>query len=251
MATVHGGESEWLRRLVAKRAVALGTYGGLLLTATIVLATYDARLAVALLVAGIAFAYGRQGVARRYRHAYDGAAGERETAKRLAFLPASFTVVNDLSFSGFNVDHVVVGPTGVWAIETKSQTGSVEERGDDMWRNGRPMYRDPRRQARGEAAAIAELLEREMGKRYWIEALVCFPNATVIATGSHAKAGVVGRGWLLTHLRLAPAVLRRTERNRIVEVLTAAKERTTNNAAVGVQRSTMPGAGRHQGRGGT
>jgi len=249
MATVHGEESEWLRRLVAKRAVALGTYGGVLLATTIVLATYDTRLAVALLVAGIALAHGPRGVARRYRYAYQGAAGERETAKRLALLPASFTVLNDLAFSGFNVDHVVVGPTGVWAIETKSRTGVVEERGDDVWVNRRPMYRDPRRQARGEAAAIAELLERETATRYWIDALVCFPNATVIATGNHAKAGVVGRGRLLTRLRLAPAVLRRAERARIVEVLTAARERTTNDAAVGVQRNSMLGAGRHQGRG--
>jgi len=128
MATVHGEESEWLRRLVAKRAAALVTYGGLLLTATIVVATYDTRLAIALLVAGIALAHGHQGVARRYRDASQGAAGERETAKRLALLPASFTVLNDLTFSGFNVDHVVVGPTGVWAIETKSQTGTDHER---------------------------------------------------------------------------------------------------------------------------
>jgi hypothetical protein len=250
MATVHGGESEWLRRLVAKRAVALGTYGGLLLTAIIVLLTYDARLAVALLVVGITLAR-RNGVARRYRKAYRGAAGERETAERLAFLPASFTVLNDLAFSRFNVDHVVVGPTGVWAIETKSHTGVVEERGDDVWVDGRPMYHDPRRQARGEAAAIAELLEREMGKRYWIEALVCFPNITVIANGNNPKAGVVGRRQLLARLRLAPAQLHRAERARIAEVLTAAKERTTNDAAVSVQRSTMPGAGRHRGRGGT
>lgn len=38
----------------------------------------------------------------------------------LALLPAGFAIVNDFAFADFNVDHVVVGPTGVWAVETKS-----------------------------------------------------------------------------------------------------------------------------------
>jgi hypothetical protein len=130
VATVHGEESAWLRLLVAKRTAALGAYGVILVATVIGLAAHDGDLAVALLVLGIAFACTRRGLVRRYRYAIEGAAGERETAKMLALLPGSFTVLNDFAFSGFNVDHVVVGPTGVWAIETKSQPGLVEERDD-------------------------------------------------------------------------------------------------------------------------
>jgi hypothetical protein len=91
------------------------------------------------------------------------AAGELATAKMLALLPASFTVVNDLEFKRFNVDHVVVGKTGVWVVETKSHAGIVEERANGVWLNGRRTYHDPRRQARAAAVAVAELLQRETG----------------------------------------------------------------------------------------
>lgn len=132
-----------------------------------------------------------------------------------------FTVVNDVSFSRFTVDHVVVGPSAVWGVETKSHGGLVEEHADSVWLNGRPMYRDPRRQARGGAAALAELLERETGRRSWVEALVCFPNATVAANGHPAEACVVGKGQLLTRLRLAPTQLGSDE--RITRWATAAR----------------------------
>jgi hypothetical protein len=224
VATVQGEENGWLRVLVAKRAVGLGVYGALLAATVIGAAVYDGRLAVAVLVAGIAFARRRRGLARRYRHATQGAAGELETAKMLALLPVGFTVVNDVAFSRFNVDHVVVGPTGVWAVETKSHPGLVEEHADSVSLNGRPMYRDPRRQARGGAAAIAELLQRETGKRWWVEALVCFPQATVTTNGNPAEAGVVGGGQLLTRLRLAPTQLGSDERDRIVAAFNQAKQ---------------------------
>jgi hypothetical protein len=235
VATVHGEHSPWLHALVAKRSAWLAAYSAVLAGTVIGLAVYDPRLAIAVLVAGIAFARRRRGLARRYRHATH-AAGELETAKMLALLPASFTVVNDLAFAGFNVDHVVIGPTGVWGIETKSHPGLVEEHADSVWLNGRPMYRDPRRQARGGAAAIAELLERETGVRYWIEALVCFPQATVTANGHPAEACVVGGGQLLARLRLAPARLGPEERERIVVALEQANGRT---ASAGRRRPTL------------
>jgi len=92
------------------------------------------------------------------------------------------------------------------------------------------MYRDPRRQARACAADIAELLERETGRRWWVEALVCFPNATVTANGNLAEARVVGTGQLLARLRLAPTQLATHERDRIIAALTQAKERSPASA---------------------
>jgi hypothetical protein len=235
VATVHGEENAWLRALVAKRATALAIYGGVLIVAVIGLAVHDGRLAIAVLVAALVFARKRGGLARRYRYATDGAAGELETAKMLALLPAGFTVVNDLEFQGFNVDHVVVGPTGVWVVETKSHAGVVEERADGVLLNGRAMFRDPRRQARACAADIAKLIERVTGRRRWIGALVCFPNATVTTKVSPADVSVVGGGQLLTRLRLGPSDLRQDERDRIVAVLKQAKRR----GATGVLASPM------------
>src|SRR6266567_461160 len=52
-----------------------------------------------------------------------GARGEEWVSFILANLPDSFCVINDLATQNGNLDHVVIGPTGVFAIDTKSWRG--------------------------------------------------------------------------------------------------------------------------------
>jgi len=64
-----------------------------------------------------------------------GAEGERRTAKYLAGLDeAGFVVLHDRRVPGYggNLDHVAIGPSGVWAIETKRLSGKVEIDGDHL-----------------------------------------------------------------------------------------------------------------------
>ena len=51
-----------------------------------------------------------------------GAAGESKVGKRLEKLPSEYKVFHDrkIPSSRANIDHIVVGPTGVFAIETKN-----------------------------------------------------------------------------------------------------------------------------------
>jgi hypothetical protein len=64
-----------------------------------------------------------------------GAEGERKTARYLDGLAeAGFIVLHDRKVPeyGGNLDHVAIGPTGVWAIETKNVAGKVEIDGDSL-----------------------------------------------------------------------------------------------------------------------
>ena len=54
-----------------------------------------------------------------------GAEGEKATAKALKKLPSGWQVVHDIDIGRGNVDHVVVGPPGVFALDTKSLSGVV------------------------------------------------------------------------------------------------------------------------------
>lgn len=48
--------------------------------------------------------------------------GERFVGAELDLLAAAgFQVCHDVPFGKWNIDHVVVGPTGIWAVETKSR----------------------------------------------------------------------------------------------------------------------------------
>jgi len=56
---------------------------------------------------------------------YGGAVGERDVGRVLSRLPFGFHVFNGIRFPSGDVDHVVVGPTGVFSIETKNYSGTI------------------------------------------------------------------------------------------------------------------------------
>lgn len=225
-ATIQG---RWNRPLAA-----LGPFGPLLAVGVIITAVWGARAGLAILLVGLALqsSLGRVGRrSRRTTRVRDDAVETAEslvklaaanTRATLAQLPPGFTVFNNLNFPTVNVDHVVVGPSGVWAMETQADPGFVQERAGSVWLNGSPMYRDPRRQARAAAAAVAELLERETGTRWWVEGLVFFPNATVEVSRNQPVPRVVGSPHLLSRLHLAAAPLGPDEQSRLLRALSGA-----------------------------
>ena len=58
-----------------------------------------------------------------------GALGEWLTAETLKSLPDGYVVINDVTKKLGNVDHVVIGPTGVYVIDVKNWKGTVKADG--------------------------------------------------------------------------------------------------------------------------
>ncbi len=73
-----------------------------------------------------------------------GAEGERITAQRLAALPAQYVVFHDLHVPGSaaNVDHLVVGPTGVFMVDSKAYSGEFTDGSGTLWNGRHPMRRE-------------------------------------------------------------------------------------------------------------
>ena len=59
----------------------------------------------------------------------------------LGMLPATFHCWHDVTVTSHgrrsNIDHLVVGPTGIWAIETKNWKGEFQKSGSALFHNGR------------------------------------------------------------------------------------------------------------------
>lgn len=68
-----------------------------------------------------------------------GADGEDATARALAALPPAYVVLHDLRWPGrqrANIDHVVVGPTGVFVVDSKNWSGTVRVKDGVLRQNG-------------------------------------------------------------------------------------------------------------------
>jgi hypothetical protein len=70
----------------------------------------------------------------------DGARGERATARRLRYLErAGYTVLHDLAAPGgrANIDHLVIGPSELFVIDSKRYRGRLHQTPDGMLWHGR------------------------------------------------------------------------------------------------------------------
>jgi hypothetical protein len=123
-----------------------------------------------------------------------GAAGERHTARLLDRLTRDgFMVFHDLAVpdSPANVDHLVIGPTGVFVIDSKQWTGSVRQGADGLvWHNH---YRLDR--TLETVCWEAETVSRLLGTR--IHPLLCVHGAHVQGGGLHAQGVAIVPAHLL------------------------------------------------------
>ena len=148
---------------------------------------------LALAGGGLAFFKLRQAVleARRVRLGRD---GERAVGETLQALVAErWQIFHDVPGEGFNIDHVAIGPGGVFTIETKTRSKPEGRRASIVVDRagisiaGGPPSPDALDQAAAQAAWLAELLEAQhrqavsRAARGAVSRLVC--NAKTAAQG--------------------------------------------------------------------
>lgn len=110
-----------------------------------------------------------------------GARGEECVAHELSFLPVGFTVFHGLGRSRRSImggsgdfDHVVVGPTGVFVIETKNWADPVTIEDGNILYAGRAPTRPPIDQVRQAAADLKEKLREASDADVEPRPVVCF-----------------------------------------------------------------------------
>lgn len=139
-----------------------------------------------------------------------GADGERSVALQLDALRAKgYQVFHDVLGAGFNVDHVLIGPAGVFTIETKTRTKPGNEKahvsfdGRSVRVAGWEPSRNPVIQARAQAAWLREMLRHHAESDLWVRPIVVFPGWWV-----DESANQTSDMWVLNPDRL-PAYLER------------------------------------------
>jgi Nuclease-related domain len=145
------------------------------------------------------------------------ASGEVATAEALRSLPPDHVVLNDVPVPGseLNVDHVVVGPTGVWAIDTKEWTERITCSNGMLWRGGTPLH-DELRSAKWLADVVGDVGNCDA------RAVLCVGCAPLPGTGHLVqKVLVVTRRELASHIADAKVTLSEKQIDKIVDRLRA------------------------------
>ena len=94
---------------------------------------------------------------RKYRIYNGGLQGEKTVIKHLnKTLNDEYYLLNDVYMhnGGGDIDHIVLGPNGVFVLETKNWSGKITCNGDDWQRPGKHDMGSPSRQAKRNAAKI-------------------------------------------------------------------------------------------------
>lgn len=135
-----------------------------------------------------------------------GAAGERAVQHALTELPCEWTVFNDLRWPGrvrANIDHVVIGPGGVFVVDAKNWTGTLSVTGGVLRQNG---YRRTTA-VEGVRAAVADVaaLVPPLPPQFFVPVLCFAGDAKLDASVEGVAVCSVGR--LVEYLLSRPAVL--------------------------------------------
>jgi hypothetical protein len=170
-----------------------------------------------------------------------GALGEQRTAKALQpLLQSGWVVINDLkrvrsNRVRYNLDHVIVGPSGVFVLDTKNGAGAAEASGDRLRMthpDGRLSYDNDglARHARAQGMELNQLLRQRCGLHSWVTAIVVlwadFPSKVVAGDRMSYVHGSHLVEWLTTQ----PARLNAHQVQEIAGALQPGHRRTQQPA---------------------
>jgi hypothetical protein len=182
--------------------------------------------------------FGKDPLVASARSWYKGAIGERDVAKILDSLGPDFVVLHAVPIGAgeSDIDHVVIGPTGVFTINTKNHAGkSIFVSGRAFMVNGQ--HTDHMRNASFEADRAARLLAGAAGVWTPVQPLIVVAGGARLKMGKKRPSVVVLRseqlrGWLF-------ALPRRLSQQEVEYLAMVAEERRTWHAQAIVVTDTL------------
>jgi hypothetical protein len=192
MAKTHGVAGEWAR---VKGTVAglWPLFGGIFVAGFAVAVLIVASAAFGAMLLVMAAAWIGWSIYKGIRHVesyFKGARGEERVAGILQSLPDTYHVFNDFVAGGVHVDHVVAGPAGVFAIETKFWRGNVTIEDGHILIDGQLPSRSPLSQVLHEAALVKTALA-EAGWKGSVTPVLAFASDTFAAHIAELQGAVV------------------------------------------------------------
>ena len=180
MAVQHGMPGEWAKvrgtvRSLWPLGICLVCFGAF--AAATVLGQRLEIFGALFAVSAIAVAFWWRRGLLRVESFFKGARGEEAMAGMLARLSDDWHIYHDFVAGKYHVDHVLVGPAGVFAVETKNWRDQVALESGELIAGGHVPDHPPIAQATAEAKAVGAVLARA-GWTGEVFPVVCFASGT-------------------------------------------------------------------------
>ncbi len=140
--------------------------------------------------------------------------GERIVGQYLEELRAKgYRVLHDIVGKDFNIDHVLIAPTGIFTVETKTVSKPLRGEtvisfdGEKILINGMKPHRDPVIQARSQASWIKDFLKSSLGRTFPVRPVIVFPGWFVKGTPTCSDVWVLNEKALPGFIEHEPTVL--------------------------------------------
>ncbi|MBP6881433.1 MAG: NERD domain-containing protein [Candidatus Pacebacteria bacterium] len=111
-----------------------------------------------------------------------GIKGERYVGQTLEELRADgYRIFQDVLGDGFNIDHVLIGPAGIFVVETKTWGNSASIKnasydGRTLRLNNHPVPKNPIFQVQSSARWLSEVLQKSIGTRWFVKPIIALPS---------------------------------------------------------------------------
>jgi hypothetical protein len=143
---------------------------------------------------------------RAWERWFLGERGESRVTETLKSLPDDYVVLNDLVLpdSKGNIDHLLIGPNGVFAIETKNYSGYVKCEEEHWFVNGRRIHslsKQAKRNSMAVRGCIANLFTSPQNKVPYIIPLLVFVNSRIKIKLSTPTVPVLKLAELVPYIR--------------------------------------------------
>ncbi|MBO8161979.1 MAG: NERD domain-containing protein [Thermosipho sp. (in: Bacteria)] len=170
----------------------------------------------------------KEDIDRTIDRAMRGAKAEEEVSDILEELPKGYAVFNDFPCPMGNIDHIIIGPTGIFVVETKSHSGEITLSPDKkLLRNSKPLEKDFLKQVLEQCFWLKKKLIGPNEKAPFITPIVVFTRAFVKVYQPVKGVRIVNKKWLVKDIVENNGKIRKDELNRIFYELLRLKDRAS------------------------
>lgn len=142
-----------------------------------------------------------------------GMEGEKIVAEVLDELRVDgYKVYNDVINNNFNIDHVIVGPAGVFTVETKTWKKGKDKNiisydESNIRINGKNCFKNPIDQARGQVYWLSRFIEEKTKTKIRVRPVIIFPGWFVEPMKRGADVWILNEKSLKTFLKNEEKIL--------------------------------------------